>query len=87
MSSVTINITGSKQFDVKLNPSSDPPSTESESSKSRKRQRTDTHMLPNEKGRVLKGFSKCIGTAIKQHAHHLYTDKFYHKLSNIQKIP
>lgn len=75
-SSITVNITGNKQFDANFNPS-----TESESSRPRKIQQTDAHVMPNEE----EGFSKSIGTAIKQHAHHLDADKLYHKLSNTLK--
>jgi hypothetical protein len=41
--------------------------------------------MPDEKDKVLEGFNKSIGTAIKQHAHSVYKDNFYHKLNNTQK--
>jgi hypothetical protein len=82
MSGINLNIRS--KLSIEVNSSGEPHSNESETTRPDKRSRPVNEM-PDEKDKVLEGFNKSIGTAIKQHAHSVYKDNFYHKLNNTQK--
>ncbi|KAG1417628.1 hypothetical protein G6F58_005424 [Rhizopus delemar] len=82
MSGINLNIRS--KISIEVNSSGEPHSNESETTRPNKKSRPVNEM-PDEKDKVLEGFNKSIGTAIKQHAHSVYKDNFYHKLNNTQK--